>query len=229
MVISTAQNDHSSNKMNCVRIFQIAMIHTFEPRRWNLGLIPATTILLFTVLGSTISIVWADERLYALNVYAGRLTSNHWEEFFHNTQELDFKRSYLVAIAMARRIGTYRDKASFEIEGQVVKHFNFQTHWELNALVTARWETFWWDDVLDTSLAFGLGPSFATDKPEIEIENNEETSRFLVYWMLELAVALPKYSHIAWITRIHHRSDAFGLIADGGGSNALAMGLKWQF
>jgi hypothetical protein len=31
------------------------------------------------------------------------------------------------------------------------------------------------------------------------------------------------------ITRIHHRSDAFGLVADGGGSNALAVGLKWRF
>lgn len=203
------------------------MLHAFKPRRWYAGLIPAITILLFTALGSTISIVRADERLYALNLYAGRLTSNHWEEFF--TSNLDFKDSYLVTAALARRIGAYGDKASFEIEGQIVKHFNIQTHWELNALVTARWEAFWWDDVLDTSVAFGLGPSYATEKPEIEIDNNEETSRFLVYWMLELAVALPKYSHIAWITRIHHRSDAFGLIADGGGSNALAMGLKWKF
>ncbi|MDH3721729.1 MAG: hypothetical protein OER74_09545 [Desulfobacteraceae bacterium] len=205
------------------------MISAFNPKRYYPGLIPAITILLLTKLGSTMSIAWADELPYALNIYAGRLTSNHWEEFFHNTDELDFKRSYLAAIALARRIGTYRDKASFEVEGQVVKHFDIQTHWELNALVTVRWEAFWWDDVLDTSLAFGLGPSYATKKPEIEIENNEETSRFLVYWMLELAVALPKYSHIAWITRIHHRSDAFGLIGDGGGSNALAMGLKWRF
>ena len=205
------------------------MISAFNPRRCYPGLIPAITILLLTTLGLTMPIAWADERPYALNIYAGRLTSNHWEEFFHNTDELDFKRSYLAAIALARRIGTYRDKASFEVEGQVVKHFDIQTHWELNALVTARWESFWWDDVLDTSLAFGLGPSYATKKPEIEIENNEGTSRFLVYWMLELAVALPKYSHIAWITRIHHRSDSFGLIADGGGSNALAMGLKWRF
>jgi hypothetical protein len=44
--------------------------------------------------------------------------------------------------------------------------------------------------------------------------------------MLELAVALPKYFHIAWITRICRRFDAFGLIANGGASNALGMGLK---
>ncbi len=119
------------------------MISKFEPKKWYPVLIQTITFLLFTALGSKISIVFADDRLYALNIYAGRLTSNHWEEFFHNTEELDFKRSYLSAIALARRIGTYRDKTSFEIEGQVVKHFNVQTHWELNVLGTARWEAFW--------------------------------------------------------------------------------------
>ena len=53
------------------------MIPAFDPRRWYPGLIPAITILLFTALGSTTSFVWAEERLYALNIYAGRLTSNH--------------------------------------------------------------------------------------------------------------------------------------------------------
>ena len=51
----------------------------------------------------------------------------------------------------------------------------------------------------------------------------------MIYWMLELALGLPDYPRVALITRIHHRSDAFGLIADEGGSNALAFGLKWRF
>ena len=190
-------------------------------------MILAMALFLFLSFAAAAPAAWAEERLYALNLYAGRLTSNHWEEFF--SSELDFKDSYLVTVALARRIGGYEDKASFEIEGQIVKHFNIQTHWELNALVAARWEAFWWDDVLDTSVAFGLGPSYATDTPELEVEINEDTSRFLVFWMLELALGLPDYPHVALITRIHHRSDAFGLIADGGGSNALAVGLKWRF
>ncbi len=205
------------------------MLHAHKPRRWYHGLTLAIALFLLLPFGPAVSAGWAGERLYALNLYAGWMTTNDWDEFFYNADDLDFKDSYLIGVTLARRIGKYQDKASFEIEGQIVKHFHFQTHWELNAIVAARWVAFWWDDVLDTSLAFGLGPSYATKKPEIELENNEETSRFLVYWMLELAVALPKYSHIAWITRIHHRSDAFGLIADGGGSNALAMGLKWRF
>ena len=203
------------------------MLNLCRSKRWYPSLILAMAFFLFLPFGAAVPAAWAEERLYALNLYAGRLTSNHWEEFF--SSELDFKDSCLVTVALTRRIGAYEDKASFEIEGQIVKYFNIQTHWELNALATARWEAFWWDDVLDTSLAFGLGPSFATDEPEIELERDGDTSRFLIYWMLELAVGLPDYPRVALITRIHHRSDAFGLINDGGGSNALAFGLKWRF
>ena len=203
------------------------MLNLCGLRGWYSGLIMAIAFFQFILLGALVPARCSAEHLYALNVYAGRLTSNHWEEFFGS--ELDFKDSYLVTAALARRIGAYGDKASFEIEGQIVKHFNIQTHWELNALVAARWEAFWWDDVLDTSVAFGLGPSYATEKPEIEIENYGDTSRFMIYWMLELALGLPDYPQVALITRIHHRSDAFGLIAGGGGSNALAVGLKWRF
>lgn len=203
------------------------MLNLCGLKGWYPGLIMIITFFQFILLGALVPARCSAEQLYALNLYAGRLTSNHWEEFFGS--ELDFKDSYLVTAALARRIGVYGDLASFEIEGQIVKHFNIQTHWELNALVAARWEAFWWDDVLDTSVAFGLGPSYATEKPEIETENYGDTSRFMIYWMLELALGLPDYPRVALITRIHHRSDAFGLIADGGGSNALAFGLKWRF
>ncbi len=203
------------------------MLNLCGLRGWYPGLIMAIAIFQFIFLDALVPARCSAEHLYALNLYAGRLTSNNWEEFF--TSELDFKDSYLVTAALARRIGGYGDKASFEIEGQIVKHFNIQTHWELNALVAARWEAFWWDDVLDTSVAFGLGPSFASDEPEIETENDGNTSRLMVYWMLELSLGLPDYPRVALITRIHHRSDAFGLIADGGGSNALVVGLKWRF
>lgn len=205
------------------------MLNLGELSRWYHGLTLAIVLCLLLPFSPAVPAGWADERLYALNVYGGWMTANHWDDFFLNAADLDFKDSYFVAVALARRIGKYQDKASFEIEGQVVKHFNFQTHWELNALIVARWEKFGWNDILDTSIAFGLGPSFATDDPEIESEIDGNTSQFLVYWMIELALGLPDYPRVAVITRIHHRSDAFGLINDGGGSNALAFGLKWRF
>lgn len=189
----------------------------------------ALVLLLSITAGAALTPVEAGERLYSLNLYTGRMTSNHWEDFFIHNSRLSFNDSYLIAASLARRVGKYGNKASFEVEGQVVKHFDTQKHWEINALVTTRWESFWWDRFLDTSVAFGVGPSYAFDEPEIEIKNDGDKSRFLIYWMMELAAGLPDYPDVAFIVRLHHRSDAFGLVAEEGGSNALAFGLKYRF
>jgi len=187
------------------------------------------TVLVILILLITANLCRAQNRPYALSLYGGQLTTNHFEDFFES-DELNFKNSYLLAIALAQHLGQWDGKLSYELEGQVVKHVKLQNHWEFNLLGVVRWEKFVWDNWLDTSTAFGLGASYATKKPKIEIENDGETAHLLVYWMLELAV-VPFKSHPQWelITRIHHRSDAFGLVADDGGSNALAFGLKYHF
>jgi hypothetical protein len=157
------------------------------------------------------------------------MTDNGINEFFDNFYELDFEDSYLVALALARRVGSYKDLLSFEVEGQIVKHFEEQDHWEFNALLTARWELFPWDHYLDTSFALGTGPSYATNTPEIEVERSDESEHLLAYMLVELEFVLPSRPNVALITRIHHRSNAFGLVAEDGSSNVLAVGLKFKF
>ena len=171
----------------------------------------------------------AAEPLNSINIYGGRMTSNHWEDVFIDTLNLDFVDSYFFVVGLARRVGKYRDRMSFEIEAQVVKHFDYMDHWEFNGAATGRWEKFWWDDTIDTSLAFGIGPSYATDEPEVELDNNDETSKFLIYWMIELALTLPDYPQTAFIARLHHRSNAWGLINKDGGSNGIGFGLKYRY
>ncbi len=51
----------------------------------------------------------------------------------------------------------------------------------------------------------------------------------MVYWMMELTLDLPYLENVDLVSRIHHRSEAFGLVADEGGSNSLAVGLKIHF
>ena len=170
-----------------------------------------------------------DKPSYALSVYGGRMTDNVIDDFAVGFLDLDFEDSYLVALALARRFATYGELASFEVEGQIVKHFDQQDHWEFNALLIARWEAFFWDRYLDTSLAAGIGPSYATDVPEIEVQRSGESERLQVYMLVELETVLPSHPNIAAIIRIHHRSNAFGIVADDGVSNALAFGLKFRF
>ena len=134
-----------------------------------------------------------NKPLYALSIYGGQMTNNSIDDFSDSFWGLDFEDSYLIALALARRIGTYDELASFEVEGQVVKHFEQQDHWEFNVLLTARWEAFWWDRYLDTSLAFGAGPSYATNVPEIEVQRSGDSDHLQVYLLVELEFVLPSH------------------------------------
>ncbi len=81
---------------------------------------------------------------------------------------------------------------------------------------------------LETSAGFGLGLSFTTDMPEIEVELEGESSRNLIYWVMELTVG-PTNAQWAMSLRLHHRSVAYGLLGEDGGMNALGLGMRWRF
>jgi hypothetical protein len=143
-----------------------------------------------------------------------------------------FEPSYLLALALSKRVASHKEKIDVEIEGQVVKHDGDQSHWEFNGLGALRWLPFVWDRYIDTSFAAGAGLSYATEIPKVEERRRGEgqVAKLLVYLMLELDFALPKVPNWHLITRVHHRSGAFGLI-DGvtGGSNAVGLGIRYTF
>ena len=144
-----------------------------------------------------------------------------------------FEDSYLTALALTRKMTSfYEDKIDLELEGQIVKHFKDQDHWEFNGLGVLRWLPFPWDAHLDTSFASGAGLSYATEIPEVEEERRGEgqTEQLLVYLMLELELAMPASRHWSLVSRIHHRSGAFGLFNGvTGASNACSLGIKYRF
>jgi hypothetical protein len=163
----------------------------------------------------------------AIIVFGGLMTDNDWEDAF-TPWTLDFRDSAFLGLAASHRIGRFDHRLGFEIEGQVVRHFGDQDHWEFNLPIIGRWEAFPWDEVVDTSLAFGVGPSYASEKPKVEVANDGDSQRLLVYWMMELELGPPDQGWSA-IFRLHHRSGAFGLVADEGSSNTMVIGLKQRF
>ena len=79
-----------------------------------------------------------------------------------------------------------------------------------------------------TRLSWGIGPSYATELPAVELETNGSRTRWLIYWYGELTRGPPA---AGWeqLLRLHHRSDGFGLVAGDGGSNALCAGVRCRF
>jgi len=166
---------------------------------------------------------------FALSVYSGRMTDGDFGDAISGKS--DFIDAYVVVGALSWTFARYfEDALSFELEGQIGKWWGDQNNVEFNLPVAIRWSKFPWNHYVLTSLAYGLGPSYATEKPDAEIDLHDTTKKFLVYWFGEIAFGPPQ-SKWAGILRIHHRSGAFGLIADHGegGSNTLAAGLKYRF
>lgn len=185
-------------------------------------------IMAITLISAFIDPAAADED-FAVTVYGGRMTDGDFGDTLAGQAE--FIDAYVVVGALSWTFARYfEDALSFELEGQIGKWFGDQKNMEFNLPVAVRWSKFPWNQYVSTSLAYGVGPSYATLEPAAEIDIHDNTKKFLVYWFGELALG-PSESQWAGVFRIHHRSGAFGLLADrgDGGSNTLAVGLKYRF
>lgn len=164
----------------------------------------------------------------ALAVYGAQLTKEKWENAILPGAEMA-DATIVVAAGSWTVKRFFEGKLSVELEAQVGKYFGDQDHWEFNLPILGfRWHRFPWDDRLDTSIAWGIGPSYATEEPDIELETNENTSRWLIYWFGELTFG-PPAANWEVLLRLHHRSDGFSTVAEDGGSNALGAGLRFHF
>lgn len=166
---------------------------------------------------------------WAVTGFGGVTLDNDWHDVFLDPGRLRFQESYLAGAALSRRVAEPIPGLTLEVEGQLVRHFGDQDHWEVNApILTARWGRFPWTETVDTTVAFVLGLSVASEVPAQEIENDGDSEEVMAYWMIELDTRLPAEN---WrlLGRLHHRSPAFGTFSEEGGANALVLGLRRQF
>lgn len=173
----------------------------------------------------------AEEGDWAATVYAARIsTQPGWEDIIIDTIGTEFVDAYLVDVALSRQYAQRRGGAlTFAAEGQVAYHFGDQSHWELNAVpVVVRWNKFPWSRRVASSAAFGLGLSYATELPPVEVALEGESHQLLVYWVMELTAG-PVEAPWALSLRLHHRSVAYGMMGDEGGMNAVGLGLRYRF
>jgi hypothetical protein len=107
---------------------------------------------------------------------------------------------------------------------------NESTIYEFDPYLSFRWANWPWNHYVTTSLAVGEGISYASSVPNVEIRNNKDTKRLLNYLMLEATFAMPSHPELQFVTRIHHRSGAFGLYHAGNtGSNDIGVGIRYLF
>jgi hypothetical protein len=163
-----------------------------------------------------------------VSIYGGP----HTHEDLHEMAVLEADYSggnYLTVVALAREIYQYKQWVSFELEGQVGKHFGQDNdQWEFVGAILGRWHPFPWDKYIDSSFAMGAGLSYNSDISETESQTENHAQRLLGYLAFELTFGLPQYPRWDLMFRIHHRSGAKEIIGEGV-SNYLCVGLKFAF
>jgi hypothetical protein len=118
------------------------------------------------------------------------------------------------------------------IEMVVGKHSGLQHNWEVGATWQLRFAPLRLP-LIQIRPSVGIGPSYALGNPTFEDGpkgDPEKRYRFLNYNIYELQWSLEQMPNLSLVTRIHHRSGIWGIIAPPRvGSNFLAIGLRYGF
>ncbi|NNE54151.1 MAG: hypothetical protein HKN30_17315 [Sulfitobacter sp.] len=166
-----------------------------------------------------------DQRWY-LDRFAGIMSENRWHEVF-DPSRAKFADSGLLGVGLGweRQIG--KSRFHFGVQGQAVVHFGRQDHFEFNVPVILRYVPRNPVPRWLKSASFGLGLSYATKVPQVEVDRTGESQRTFAYWLTELEfdTALPDSS---LFVRLHHRSDAFGAFEADSGSTAVSFGWRTE-
>lgn len=164
-------------------------------------------------------------RDWAVTVYAGRLITDDTSDMA--VGDFDFEDSGLVIAALSKELYWFFGKqASLGAEIQIGRHFGGQDNWEFNAGLLLRWHDFPWNGTIKTTVAFGFGISYASEKPELELRargpDGADQRQNLLEGEIELT--LPSTPDLSLVGRYHHRSDAS--VSD---STVLGLGMKYRF
>jgi ferredoxin len=185
--------------------------------------IPALLCLFLLLSGADAHAASTRER--SVFAYGGKWSDNLWNEIIRGETEL--RSSYVWVAGASQKIRDLGENLGVEGEVNVAVHSGRQSHFELSTAAILRWHAFPWRRYVATSLGYGLGLSWALDRPPIEEQPERRASRTLIFMPTELTFGPPG---AAWevMLRIHHRSGAFGVFKDAGGSNFIALGLRFR-
>ena len=209
--------------------------------------LPGTTVhrlahLVVLTLGLLVQPAAAQtsERTWHLTVYGSQWVNADLLEIPERsfTGELTGEDAYFVGAGLSRVIvpsfsiplpGTELSLRGnrIEVEGQVLRHFGDQRHWEGTLALMFRTGQIPIFGGLSVNLGFGEGLSYASERPNLEGSFRVEPSRLLNYLAFEAEFSHASLPGVSLVPRIHHRSGIFGLIAPReSGSNYIGVGLR---
>lgn len=182
------------------------------------------TLVILLVFLSSVAAAHAERQTYFSGVI-GTMTENRWHDAFVPGR-VQFADSHLVggALGWDRQIGDSRFR--YGVEAQLAVHFGRQDLLELTVPVVLRYVPE--EQTAVRSIAAGLGLSYASEIPQVEIDRNGASQRLFVHWMAEVEFGLSDPTKSAFV-RLHHRSDGYGIFEVDAGSTGFVLGLRHRF
>lgn len=197
-----------------------------------------------SVMGVTLSMLaagpawsWHDsashyrspDRGWALGVHTGRSV----EESVHTGEvfvpfEWEFEDYYLTSVGLRKTMGRLWQHSRLFTEMNLAWVSGDEEYAEAALTPGITWDTFPWDSALDTTLAFGVGLSYSSKTTEIDTIDQ----RWMASMIFELEMQPAAWKSWSVYSRIHHRSNAFGLFGDESsqkGSNFPSIGVRYHF
>lgn len=187
----------------------------------------------------------ADRFFDSVSVYAGQGVNHNLKELPGRiaTGRLDWDKSYFTALGFGKVRGMLGQNfnslqstpfASFRhgYEMVLVQHRGLQCDTELGAAYTLRTPDLQMGP-LGVNFMAGTGLSYALGTPSYEDGSKidpERRYRLQFLGLFELEWHMHQFDNLSIITRTHHRSGVYGLIAPQHvGSNFLALGVRYKF
>ena len=160
-------------------------------------------------------------------VFGGPVTLNNWGEIV-TLDGVTYSKAVVAGAAVGWRWDLPSPRFQFSMEAQLARYFGAQETWEVNVVP---WMIHYVPrDRLGplNSLGFGLGFSYASEPPDVEIARRGATTREKWYWALE-ATSNAGRPDREIVMRIHHRSTGNGTVGNGASTNAVVLGIRQSF
>jgi hypothetical protein len=215
--------------------------------RNNIGRVALLLVLLsglnlVAVHADTLS---ADRMFDSVSVYAGQGVNHNLKEIPGKiiSGNLDWDKTYFTALGFGKTRGTLGqsfanlrgspfDSLRHGYEMVLVQHRGLQCDTEFGAAYTLRTPDLQMGP-LGVNFMAGAGLSYALGTPSYEDGSKSDPGRHYrsqFLGLFELEWRMRKFENLSVITRVHHRSGVYGLIAPQHvGSNFLALGVRYIF
>jgi hypothetical protein len=180
---------------------------------------------------------------HSLAAFVGQATDTNFVESMYAPWSNELEDVGVVGAMYSYRLGAlsdvfglssnyFTDHVTVETEAGGAFRFGNEDMGELWTGLYVRYDGFFWNDTVYTTLAVNTGLSLLSAESEFERgrDSNGKNQRLLHYMGPELSFANPDNKNLELIFRYHHRSGVFGLF-DGvvSGSTFLSSGVRVRF